>query len=602
MSGLGKILPYITQQWGWLLAILMLTIASSAGSVLQPWPMKILVDYALGETAAPAGLKALFNSIGLSATPQALVILAAVASLAVFALNSALSVGLSVCWSMAGQRMAYTLASDLFARLQRLSLLFHSRRSVGDSLSRIMEDTWCVSQLADSLLMAPVQQTLTLIAMVCIGFALDPILASLALAVAPLLALSSRFFAKRLKQRSKLGREAKSRLMSFVHQTFGAIPVVQTFGTQSRHTAKFQALAEDAVLLAQRGNLLGSSYGLVNGLITTTGMAIVLYVGGLRVLSGAIPLGTLLVFLAYVRQMQDSSGGLFKIFAKLKAAEASVERILEVMQSDELVRDPSDPQALPERPRGQRGHIRFESVTFGYESERPVISEVTLAARPGETIALIGPTGSGKSTLASLVLRFFDPWEGRITFDGVDVRKLRLADLRSQVSIVLQDPFMMPLSVADNIAYGRADASRNEVVAAAVAAQADAFIRGLPEAYDTVIGERGATLSGGERQRIAIARAFLKDAPVLILDEPTSSLDARTEATLMEAFGRLMEGRTTLIIAHRLSTVRHADRIAVLDQGRLVELGSHEELLGIEGIYRRFHTQQFNHAPSSVVA
>jgi ATP-binding cassette subfamily B protein/subfamily B ATP-binding cassette protein MsbA len=267
-----------------------------------------------------------------------------------------------------------------------------------------------------------------------------------------------------------------------------------------------------------------------------------------------------------------------------------------------MVRDPSDPQVLPERPRGQRGHIRFESVTFGYESERPVISEVTLEARPGETIALDGPTGSGKSTLASLVLRFFDPWEGRITFDGVDVRKLRLADLRSQVSIVLQDPFLMPLSVADNIAYGRANASRNEVVAAAVAAQADAFIRGLPEAYDTVIGERGATLSGGERQRIAIARAFLKDAPVLILDEPTSSLDARTEATLVEAFGRLMEGRTTLIIAHRLSTVRHADRIAVMDRGRLVELGSHEELLGIEGIYRRFHTQQFNHAPSSVVA
>lgn len=602
MSRHGKLLPYIAQQWRWLVAILLLTVASAAASALQPWPMKILVDYALGETATPARLRELLDTIGLSATPQSLVIFAAVASLALFALNSAVGVGLNVSWSMAGQRMAYGLASDLFARLQRLSLLFHSRRSVGDSLSRIMEDTWCVSQLANSMLVAPIQQSLTLIAMVCIGFALDPVLAALALTVAPLLALSSRFFGKRLKQRSKLGREAKSRLMSFVHQTLGAIPAVQVFGTQSRHTARFQELAEDAILLGQQGNLLGSAYGLVNGLITTTGLAIVLYVGGVRVLSGAIPLGTLLVFLAYVRQMQASSGGLFGIFAKLKAAEASVERILEVLQSDELVCDPPDPQVLPKRPPGQRGHVRLESVTFGYEPEQPVLRDITLEARPGEIIALVGPTGSGKSTLVSLVLRFFDPLVGRITFDGVDVRRVRLADLRSHISIVLQDTFLMPLSVADNIAYGRPDASREEIEAAAVAAQADAFIRRLPDGYDTVIGERGATLSGGERQRIAIARALLKDAPVVILDEPTSSLDASTEASLIEAFGCLMEGRTTLIIAHRLSTIRHAHRIAVLDHGRLVELGSHDELLKIEGIYRRFHMQQFNNVPSSVVA
>jgi ATP-binding cassette subfamily B protein/subfamily B ATP-binding cassette protein MsbA len=347
---------------------------------------------------------------------------------------------------------------------------------------------------------------------------------------------------------------------------------------------------------------LGSSYGLVNGLITTTGMAIVLYVGGLRVLSGAIPLGTLLVFLAYVRQMQNASGGLFKIFAKLKAAEASVERILEVMQSDELVRDPVNPEVFPELPHGQRGHIRLQELTFGYDADHPVLHDITLEARPGEIIALVGSTGSGKSTLVSLVLRFFDPWKGRVTFDGVDIRQIRLADLRSHISIVMQDPFLMPLSVADNIAYGRSDAGRQEIEAAAVAAQADPFIRQLPEGYDTVIGERGTTLSGGERQRIAIARALLKDAPVLILDEPTSSLDAKTEASLIEAFERVMQNRTTLIIAHRLTTIRRAHRIAVLDRGRLVELGSHAELLEIEGVYRRFHTQQFTEPPSRVVA
>jgi len=590
------------RQWRWLAAILLLTIVSSAAAALQPWPMKLLVDYALGDAGAPASIAAALNSLGLAASPQAMVILAAVASLVLFALTSALGIGLSISWSMAGQRMAYGLAGDLFARLQRLSLLFHSRRSVGDSLSRIMEDTWCVSQLADSLLMAPIQQSLTLVAMICIGFALDPVLATLAVAVAPLLALSSRFFGKRLKQRSKLGREAKSRLMSFVHQTLSAIPVVQTFGTQTRNRAKFEELAEEAVLRAQRGNLLGSSYGLVNGLITTIGMAIVLYVGGVRVLSGAIPLGTLLVFLAYVRQMQNSSGAMFKIFAKLKAAEASIERILDVMYSDELVHDPPDPQPLPEPRRGHRGHIRLEGVTFGYEPDQPVLHDLTLEARPGEIIALVGPTGAGKTTLVSLVPRFFDPWKGRVTLDGVDIRNVRLADLRSQMSIVLQDSFLMPLSVADNIAYGRPGAGREEIVAAAVAAQADAFIRQLPEGYDTVIGERGANLSGGERQRIAIARALLRDAPILILDEPTSSVDSRTEASLIEAFSRLMEGRTTLIIAHRLSTIRHAHRIAVLDHGRLVELGSHEALIQLEGLYWRFHAQQFKAPLSKVVA
>ena len=593
---------YIFRQWRWLVAILVLTVISSATGALQPWPMKLLVDYALGDADVPALLNAGLEAISLSATSTVLVVAAAVGSLLLFALNSALSVGLSLAWNLGGQRMVYDLAGDLFARLQRLSLLFHSRRSVGDSLSRLTEDTWCIYTVADGLLMSPIQQIITLAVMICIGFALDPVLAMLALAVAPLLALSSRFFGKRLKQRSKLGREAKSRLMSFVHQTLGATPLVQTFGTESRNTQKFQELADDAVVLAQRGNLLGSSYGLVNGLITTAGVAVVLYVGGVRVLTGAISLGTLLVFLAYVRQMQGASGGLFKIFAQLKAAEASIDRIMEVMESDDIIHDPLHPFSLPVRPDGQRGHIRLENVTFGYDPDQPVLMDVSLEAHPGEVVAMVGPTGAGKSTLVSLIPRFFDPLQGRVTFDGVDVRDLRVAELRKHISVVLQDPFLMPLSVADNIAYGRPGASREEIVAAAEAAQADEFIGRLPEGYDTTIGERGATLSGGERQRLAIARALLKDAPVLILDEASSALDSQTEASLILAFQRLMRGRTTFIIAHRLSTIHHADRIAVLDQGRLVELGPHDELIQRHGLYCQFYEHQFPSAESQVVA
>jgi ATP-binding cassette subfamily B protein/subfamily B ATP-binding cassette protein MsbA len=603
MSQFGKLLPYVVRQWRWLVAILLLTIASSVASALQPWPMKILVDYALGQAATPTGLIALLDSIGLSANSQSLVILAAVASLALFALTSVLSVGLSLSWNMGGQRMVYDLAGDLFARLQRLSLSFHNRRSVGDSLSRLTEDTWCIYTVADGLLMAPIREIITLVTMICIGFALDPVLAMLALAVAPALALSSRFFGKRLKQRSKLGREAKSRLMSFVHQTLGAIPLVQTYATESRNTEEFQEMAEDAVAVTQRGNLVGSMYGLVNGLITTIGVAIVLYVGGARVLTGAIPLGTLLVFLSYVRQMQNASGGLFKVFAQLKAAEASVERIVEVMQSDEEVGDPPNPQPLPEPPPlGKRGHVRLDNVTFGYEPGVPVLHDITLEARPGQVIALVGPTGAGKTTLASLIPRFVDPWEGGISLDGVDIRQLKLADLRSQVSIVPQDGFLMPLSVADNVAYGRHGASREEVIAAATAAQAHDFIERLPDGYDTVIGERGLTLSGGERQRIAIARALLKGAPILILDEPTSALDLQTETRLVEALLRLMIDRTTFIIAHRLSTIQRADQIAVLDRGRLVELGTHGELISIDGVYRRFCEYHFGNSRNKIVA
>ena len=251
------------------------------------------------------------------------------------------------------------------------------------------------------------------------------------------------------------------------------------------------------------------------------------YVGGVRVLPGAIPLGTLLVFLAYVRRMQSVLGSLFKVFAKLKAAEASIDRILEVMEStDEKVPDPTESAAaLPERPHDERGLIRLEARHRSATSPTlPVLNDVTLEGHPGEVVALVGPTGAGKSTLLSLVPRFFDPWQGRVTFDGIDIRQLKLADLRAHISIVLQDPFLMPMSVADNIAYGRPDASRDEVTEnPAKAAQADSFICQLPEGYDTVIGERGSTLSGGERQRLSIARALLKDAPVLILDEPTSA-------------------------------------------------------------------------------
>jgi ATP-binding cassette subfamily B protein len=585
-----------------LVVILTCTLAFTATAALEPWPMKWLVDNALGSVAAPDELVKGLHAVGLEPSRTALVFVAALAGLALFAINSALGVALGLAWSVGGQRMVYSLAGDLFAKLQRLSLVFHGRQSVGDSLSRLTDDSWCLYKVANGLLMAPIQQICTLALTASVAFLLDASLAALIVGMAPLLAASSIFFGGRLKRRARIGQEARSRLISFVHRTLGAVPMIQAFGAETRNVRRFRQLADASVDATQHGYLLSSYYGLTNGFIMTAGTAAVLYFGGLRVLSGAIPLGTLLVFVAYGRQLQAASGGLFNIFAQLKAAEASVDRILDVMESDDSIRDAADAKPLARPTRDGGAKVCFEHVTFGYEAGRPVLHDLTLEANPGEVVAIVGPTGAGKSTLISLLPRFFDPWTGRILIEGEDIRHATLASLRECVSVVLQEPFLLPLSVAKNISYGRPEATPDEIVAVAKAACADRFIRRLPQGYDTVLGERGVTLSGGERQRLAIARALLRKAPVLILDEPTSALDVGTETELLLAMQRLIEGSTTFMIAHRLSTIRCADRIVVLERGRIVEMGSHDELLQFDGLYRHFHHSQFAHERAGVLA
>ena len=594
-----RMLRYSLRQWRTLVVILALTAATSLIATLQPWPMKILVDYALGDTDVPGQVGLFLGNWNLTVTPFALVVTAALASLGLYILNTVIEVGLSWFWSIAGQRMVYDLAERMFYRLQRLSLLFHGQRTVGDSLSRLTVDTYCVHTLTDALMVSPAQQVLTLLSIGIVAWNVNSTLTLLSLAVAPLMGWSTLFFGARLKRRTKLNREAQSRLLSFVHQTLTAIPVVQAFGTENRNIQQFQNLATDAVIQSQRGTLLKSTYGFAHGSITTVGTAIVLYAGGQQVLLGTITVGSFLVFLAYLQSLQKAFRSLLATYGNLKSVEASIDRVLEILDAKEEVRDTPGARGL--YPGETKGWVRLENVTFGYQLGTPILKQITLEAQPGETIALVGLTGAGKSTLVSLIPRFFDPWQGRVLFDGVDVRQVQLSSLRSQVAIVLQEPFLLPLTVAENIAYGRPEASYDEIVAVAKAANADEFIQRLPQGYNTVIGERGATLSGGQRQRIAIARALLKDAPVLILDEPTSALDAQTETLLMSALERLMAGRTTFIIAHRLSTIRQANRIAVLEEGQVVEMGTHQKLLRVGGLYQRLHSLQFSDSPSEVM-
>jgi ATP-binding cassette subfamily B protein len=392
----------------------------------------------------------------------------------------------------------------------------------------------------------------------------------------------------RMKERAYEKSRLRGQLMAHVEQTLTALPIVKAFSRETHGDKTFRSLSAGIL----RANLQNRSYQMrykvAVGAPTAIGAAAIMLLGGFRVLQGSLSVGSLLVFLAYLNSLYRPIAGLAYLSTSFALTAASARRVFEILEADVEVREAPGAKPIPANTMDGRGHVRFINVTFGYEPKRAVLRNVSLEARPGERVAIVGPSGAGKTTLVSLISRLFDPWEGQVVVEGMDVRDATLASLRSHVAVVLQEPFLLPVTIAENIAYGRPKASHEEVVAAAVAANADGFIRRLPDGYETVIGERGATLSGGEKQRIAIARALLKDAPILILDEPTSALDAGTEASFLEALDRLMRGRTTFIIAHRFSTVRTANKILVMDAGKIVEMGTHAELIKANGSYNHY--------------
>lgn len=593
-NNLLRLIPYARQHYGMLVVIGVMTLATTAATVAQPWPMKVLVDYALGDVMVPQWLAHSLALLGLSVSPMLLILLAGLISLSLFALNVVLEIGLSWAWMATGQRMVYELAADLFARLQKLSLGYHSRSEVGDKLDRIMTDSWCVYSIVSDLLVSPVQRILTIVGVGVVAWWLDPWLTVLALIVSPVLAASVRYFGPLLKRRARIAREAHARLTSFVHQTVTSIPLVQAFDTERRNQAHFQTLVEDAVAASQKGVLLDKSFALVNGLANTTGMAFVIFAGGQRVLAGDLTVGSLLVFLAYVRTLQGAFRQLLEVYRKFKTSEASLERIIEIMDADDEIREVSNAIKIPRLISSSVGaSIEFDGVYFGYAPDQFALRDLSFCVSPGKRIAVVGATGAGKSTLAALIPRFYDPRSGTVSINGCNVRQAHLDSLRSMVAMVAQEPYLLPLTVAETIGFGAPQASRQQIMAAAKAAQAHDFIEQLPRGYDEMIGQRGSTLSGGQKQRLAIARALILDTPIVILDEPTSALDGQTEAELMRAIDNLTANRTTLIIAHRLSTIRTADRILVLVDGKLVESGTHEELIAKCGVYAGFCSVQF---------
>ena len=553
-------------------------VAGVAVDLLRPWPMKLLIDHVLGGQPLPPGFAALVAALPGGQSANALLAWASVATIVIFLGGSTLATVSLVTSVRLGQRMVYALGADLFAHVQRLSLAFHSRRPVGDSVARVTGDPYCLQMLVNGTALPVAQSLLTLGAMFVVMWRLEPALTLLALGVVPFLGLFIYGFGRPMHVWARERRDREAHLMAGVQQTLTAIPAVQAFGREDAESDRFRRQAAATVAAYERSSIADMAFKLAVGLVTAIGTASIMWVGGRYALEGTVTAGTILVFLSYLAALYTPLNELAHTASTVQYAVANAERVVDLLDTAPDVVD--QPGATQVR---LIGHVRYDDVTFGYEARRPVVHGLTLDVKPGEVVAIVGATGAGKSTLVSLLLRFFDPWSGRITIDGHDVRSLSVKSLRAQIAIVLQESFILPITVAENIAYGRPDATREQIEAAAVAANAAAFINHLPHGYATGIGERGMTLSIGEQQRLAIARAFVKDAPILVLDEPTSALDAHTESAVLDALQRLMKGRTTFIVAHRLSTIRHAGRVVVLDDGALLEEGPPAELLRRDG-------------------
>ena len=567
-------------------------VVSALLALAQPWPLAFLVDSALGQREPPAILAGVVGS-----TPSSRILFAVAVGLVLTLVVNGVSILTAYVQTRLEQRMIFDMRSDMFEHVQRLSLAFHDSAKTGGLMFAVNYQAAAVGEIAVTFLPLA-QNILTVAGMGIIAYRLDPTLALLSLTVVPAIYYSTRIYAKRVDPRLRHVRSLEGNSLSIVHEAISMLRVIVAFGRESHEHQRFRSQGREAVdaridlTVRQTGFSLG-----VNG-VTAAGTALVIGYGAHLVLKGELSVGELLVVMAYIgavyRPLEEISG----TAAALQEQLISLEGAAQLLETDVEVKDPPGGLVLGRA----AGHVEMRAVDYNYSGRVDTLKNISFDAPAGEVVAIVGPTGAGKSTLVSLIPRFFDPKKGQVLLDGVDIRKIKLDSLRSQISIVLQEPLLFSGSIADNIRYGRLGASQEDIIEAARAANAHDFIMRLPKQYETELGERGAQLSGGERQRIAVARAFLKDAPILILDEPTSSIDSRTERVILEALSRLMVGRTTFMIAHRLSTVRHCKHILVIDHGRLVEQGSHEKLVRAGGLYQEMYEVQNAGRPAAELA
>lgn len=541
--------------------------------------------------AVPLGLRSLLDAV-FTAGNRGLLDRLALGLLGLFVLQSALAFAGYYLLEWTGERVVADLRRRVYAHLHRLDLRFFAGQRTGDLTSRLTNDVGAVREAVTTALVEVLTQSLTLLGSVALMVALNWRLSLIIFVIVPFVTLAARYFGLRLRRLSRSVQDRLADTTAVAEEALSAVRIVKGFAREAFEVGRYGAAVEGLFATARRRVLLTSLFWSIVSLLFMGALVALFWFGGTEVLAGRLTAGDLVAFIFYAFNIARSVGGLSRLYATFNGAAGASERLFELLETTPDIDDA--PGAVPLPP--VRGAVAFERVTFAYEAGRPVLEDVTFAVAPGETVALVGPSGAGKTTLLNLIPRFYDPTAGRVCIDGHDLRAVQHASLRAQIAVVPQEVHLFAATIRENIRYGRLEATDAEVEAAAQAANAHDFIAALPGGYDAEVGERGVKLSGGQRQRVAIARAILRDAPILLLDEATSSLDSASEALVQEALERLMRHRTTFIIAHRLSTVQHADRIFVVEGGRIVQAGTHGVLMAQPGLYRTLAARQFAEA------
>jgi len=583
LSIIGLLRPH----WKALSLALLAVAGEAATDLLEPWPLKIVLDYLLQSKHPPGWMSAMVGWIG---QDKLAVLNFAVLAVAVIAVVGALSSYLEkYLTTSVGQWVMHDLRRTLYHHIHRLSLAEHDEKRTGDLIGRVTSDIEAIQAFITTALMGIITSVLTLLGIVGVMFYLNWRFTLISLSIAPVLFLVVYFFTRRIKKASRDVRKKESELVSIVEEVFSSIRVVKAFAREDYEERRFERQSLENVEMALVARSIKMKLSPIVEIIVATGTCLVLGYGARLVLGGQLTAGALVVFLLYLGKMYKPMRDLSKMTDTVSKAAVGFERIREVLETESGLRD------LPGARRAARfkGKIEFAKVSFGYNPDQLILKDVSFEIEPGQVAAFVGPTGGGKSTIINLVARFYDPLSGEVKIDGRNIRNYTMKSLRQQISFVLQETLLFHAPVWENIAYGRPEANRAEIIQAAKLANAHEFIEEMPEGYDTMVGERGVTLSGGQRQRIAIARAVIRNTPILVLDEPTSGLDAVSEQAVFEALDRLMKGKTSIVIAHHLATIRRAKIIFVVKDNALVERGTHDELLAAGGLYSELYDIQF---------
>ena len=566
---------------------LVAVIGETATDLLDPWPLKIIVDNLLQSKPLPPRLTAIVSHLA-GQNKLAVLNFAVLAVAAIAIVGAVSSYAESYLTTSVGQWVMHDLRRALYQHIHHLSLAEHDEKRTGDLVSRVTSDIEAVQAFISSASLGMLVNVLTLAGMAAVMFYYNWRFALIALSIVPALFLVVFIFTKRIKKASRAVRQKQGELANTVQEVFSSIRVVKAFSREDYEQRRFEEQSLENVEAALQARSVKAKLSPIVEVLAAVGTCLVLGYGARLALAGQISAGDLIVYLAYLGKMYKPMRDLSKMGDTVSKATVSYERIQEVLNAVSRVRDL--PGARPARP--FKGKMEFDRVSFGYSPDHPILKEMSFQIEPGQVAAFVGPSGAGKSTILSLIPRFYDPTSGQVKIDGLDIRRYTLQSLREQMSFVLQDTVLFHVPIWQNIAYGKPEAQRAEIIRAAELANAHEFIEKMPEGYDTMVGERGVSLSGGQRQRIAIARAIIRNTPILLLDEPTSGLDAESERAVFEALDRLMEGKTCVVIAHHLATIQRADVIFVVKDFELAEHGTHAELLAAGGLYAELHGLQ----------